>query len=272
MHDVLILLPPSEGKTAPDGGAPVDLQGLSFPDLNERRAGLLEALAGLCRQDPEHAAKILGLGPTQAGDVSRNATLAQAPAAAAREVYSGVLYDALGLQGLSGDAAGRADRSVVITSGLWGLLRPADRIPAYRLGGGVSLPGVGTLAAHWRSAVGAVLSEAAGDGVVVDLRSTTYDAFWRPGPELASRTVKVRVLHEHDGKRSVVSHHSKATKGRIARCLLEPGERHSGQLPGIPAQVADALGGLGWKVELAEPAGKNRPWTLDVVVTEVATR
>ena len=264
---MLILLPPSEGKTAPgDGAAPVDLDALSFPELTGDRVDLLAALVRLCRTAPEAAATALGLGPTQAADVERNAVLPQAPAAPAREVYSGVLYDARGLRSLRGGTARRADASVLITSGLWGLLRPSDAIPAYRLGGGVSLPGVGPLAAFWRRPLGKSLPAAAGDELIVDLRSSTYAGFWRPPADLAARTVVVRVLHEHDGRRTVVSHHNKATKGRIVRRLLQDGARVA-----TPARLVRVLTRLGWTAKLTPPSGPGRPATVDVVVTEVPT-
>src|SRR3954454_24816375 len=44
---VLVLLPPSEGKRAPDAGAPVDLATLTFPALTERREKALRALVKL---------------------------------------------------------------------------------------------------------------------------------------------------------------------------------------------------------------------------------
>ncbi|RIQ11396.1 peroxide stress protein YaaA [Jiangella rhizosphaerae] len=263
---MLILLPPSEGKTAPDDGAAVDLDALSFPELTGDRVDLLAALVRLCRTSPEAAAQALGLGPTQAADVERNAVLPQAPAAPAREVYSGVLYDALGLRTLRGGTALRADESVLITSGLWGLLRPSDIIPAYRLGGGVSLPGVGPLAAFWRRPLSKTLPAAAGDELIIDLRSSTYAGFWRPPADLAARTVVVRVLHEHDGRRTVVSHHNKATKGRIVRRLLQDGARVT-----TPARLVKVLTRLGWTAELTPPSGPGRPATVDVVVTEVPT-
>ena len=50
-----------------------------------------------------------------------------------------------------------------------------------------------------------------------------YAAFWRPPAGLAPRVATVRVLHEVDGARKVVSHFNKATKGRIVRDLLEDG-------------------------------------------------
>ena len=66
-----------------------------------------------------------------------------------------------------------------------------------------------------------MLAEAAGRGVVVDCRSSSYAAAWRPGPEVAARTVAVRVLREQDGARSVVSHMAKHTRGLVARALLQ---------------------------------------------------
>ena len=67
----------------------------------------------------------------------------------------------------------------------------------------------------------------------------------------------VRVIHEDDGKRSVVSHFNKATKGRIVRAILEDGRD-----PKTPAAFARLLTDLGWTVESAD-----EPNALDVIVT-----
>jgi cytoplasmic iron level regulating protein YaaA (DUF328/UPF0246 family) len=242
---VLILLPPSEGKTPPRRGKPLDLGALSFPDLTLHRAEVLDALTSLCTSEPaDVAAKVLGLGSTQAADVERDARLSQAPTARADAVYSGVLYGALDLPSLDAAARRRATSWLVVVSGLFGLLRPSDRVPAYRLSGDVSLPGIGTVSTYWGRRLDAAVREAAGRGLVVDLRSSTYSPFWRPGPDLAPKVVTMRVLHEVDGRRKVVSHFNKATKGRIVRALLE-----DGSAPGTPARFADHLGALGWKVE-----------------------
>lgn len=259
---MLILLPPSEGKTAPRRGKSLDLASLSSPGLGPTRATLLEALTELCRDDPDRAVEVLGLGPAQRDLVDRNAALATAPTSRADTIYTGVLYDALGFDSLSPAARRRATARVAVTSSLFGIVRPGDRIPAYRLSGDAVLPGVGSVAGAWREVLGDAITDGMRSGLLVDLRSSTYAAFWRPTKDLARRVATVRVLHEADGRRSVVSHFNKATKGRIVRALLEDGAD-----PRTPAALAEALTRLGWTVEVGDPTAKGTQ--LDVVVTQV---
>jgi cytoplasmic iron level regulating protein YaaA (DUF328/UPF0246 family) len=256
---VLILLPPSEGKSTPTRGQPLALDDLSFPALTEAREQVSTALVDLCGGDPDLAARTLGLGPTQAEEVRRNASLRTSPTARADAIYTGVLYDALDLASLDTVARRRASRSLAITSSLFGLVRPGDRLPSYRLAGGVNLPGIGVVSARWRAVLDPVVRAAAGNGLVVDLRSTTYAAFWRPERDLAPKVATVRVLHQVGSQRKVVSHFNKATKGRLVRALLE-----SGATPSSPARLADEITSLGWKVELG--SSKNQ---LDVIVSEL---
>jgi cytoplasmic iron level regulating protein YaaA (DUF328/UPF0246 family) len=256
---VLILLPPSEGKADPRRGKSLALGELSFPQLAEAREQAMTALTELCAQGADRAQQVLGLGPTQADEVRRNAELRDSPTARADAIYTGVLYDALDLASLDAASRRRASRSLAITSSLFGLVRPGDRIPSYRLAGGVNLPGLGVVSAHWRQVLDPVVREAAGNGLGVDLRSTTYAAFWRPERDLAHQVATVRVLQQVGAQRKVVSHFNKATKGRLVRSLLE-----DGATPRNPAALADVIRDLGWKVEL-DPA-RNQ---LDVVVEEL---
>ncbi|HET6627317.1 MAG TPA: peroxide stress protein YaaA [Nocardioidaceae bacterium] len=262
---MLILLPPSEGKTAPPRGRAMQPDRLSFPSLHSARAKVLDALVDLSTTGGATglgaALDVLGVGRTLADEVARNAHLATAHAARADRVYTGVLYEALDLPSLHGAAKRRATSWVAIASGLFGLVRPGDHIPAYRLSGDVTLPGIGNVAAFWRDQLDDAVREAAGTGLVVDLRSTTYAAFWRPGPTLARRVVTVRVLHEVDGTHKVVSHFNKATKGRIVRSLLVDGRN-----PRTPRALGAVLTDLGWHVELGV-VGRHGTG-LDVVVTE----
>jgi len=271
---VLILLPPSEGKSAPARGKALDLPTLGSPDLTDARTQILDALVGLCSVDAdpdvplqnalllERAAATLGLGTSQSDLVHLNAALRTAATARADKVYTGVLYDALDFATLSPAAKRRANTRVAVTSSLFGLVRPNDAIPAYRLSGDVTIPGLGPVAGVWREALEPAVLDALGTGLLVDLRSTMYAAFWRPPASLADRVATVRVLHEHNGTRKVVSHFNKATKGRIVRAVLE----HGGT-PRTPDAFADLLVELGWDVEIHEPTRKGTQ--LDVIVSEI---
>ncbi|MEU4574896.1 YaaA family protein [Nonomuraea sp. ATR24] len=229
---MLILLPPSEGKASTGDGPPVGE--LSFPKLGRPRGRVMSALIKASRR--RDALSVLGLSPGQAPELAKNLALKEAATLPAAELYTGVLYDNLALSGLDADARARAEESVLIFSGLWGVVRLSDRIPPYRLSMGVSLKPLGGLAAFWRPLITAELDRL--PGLVVDLRSATYAGAWRPG----DRGVSVRVFK--DGK--VVSHMAKATRGEIARKLLE-----SGLTPTTPDELAKALDDLGYSVRLA---------------------
>ncbi|WP_340538084.1 peroxide stress protein YaaA [Nocardioides sp. GXZ039] len=259
---MLILLPPSEGKAIPKRGKPLDLARLSSPSLTDARSEVLAALVELCSGDADGAAATLGIPATRLDLLELNAELTSSPTARADAIYTGVLYDALELTTLSSAAKRRATSRLAVISSLFGMVRPGDRIPSYRLSGDVKLPGLGMISGFWRESLGPALVDAVGTGLLVDLRSGMYAAFWRPPAELARRVATVRVLHEVDGRRSVVSHFNKATKGRIVRALLE-----DGRAPLTPEKLAAILGELGWTVEVGEPGPKGTQ--LDVVVTEV---
>ena len=90
---MLILLPPSEGKTGPRRGRPVDLATLSFPALTQTRESVLAAVAAVSASPDAPAA--LGVSPGLLDEIARNLVLRTAPTASAGSVYTGVLYDAL---------------------------------------------------------------------------------------------------------------------------------------------------------------------------------
>ena len=229
---MLILLPPSEGKAAPSRrGRPTRTETLTFPELTATREAIREAL--IRASAGADALEVLGVSPGLAAEVARNRDLADLPARPAMEIYTGVLYDALDFAGLSPTGRRRAARSLLVQSALWGPVGPRDRIAPYRLSMGTTLPGIGPLARAWRAVLDPVLSEAVGTGVLVDCRSSTYAAAWQPPVDVARRCVAVRVFTEEAGRRTVVSHQAKHTRGLVARWLLE-----SPSLPKRPEHVA----------------------------------
>jgi uncharacterized protein len=245
---MLILLPPSEGKTAPAGGSPVDLDSLAYAaELGERRAALLETLEALGGKPVAKAIEQLAISKGQAEEVAVDAALRGAPAGPAAEVYTGVLYDRLGLPELSERARGR----VLIASALWGVLRPDDRIPYYRFSAKARLDGIGPLAAYWRSALAATLPDVEGS-LVVDMRSGAYAAAWKPK---RAELLAVRAFSEEGGKRRPVSHMAKAVRGEVARALLR--SRKVARDAESAAAITEAAG---FRVELS-------PGYLDAIVT-----
>jgi cytoplasmic iron level regulating protein YaaA (DUF328/UPF0246 family) len=217
---MLVLLPPSEGKARPEAGDPVDLSSLAFAEgLGGKREELIDAF------DP---------------------ALLKAPAAPAAEIYTGVLYGRLELPKL----LAKARRQVLISSALWGFVRPDDRIPYYKFPPKTRLEGIGAPAAYWRPALAEALPDEEGD-LIVDMRSAAYSSFWKPK---RATLLAVRAYTEKDGERKAVSHMAKAVRGEVARALLE-----AKKPPADPEAAAT----------LAEPAGftvEHGDGNLDVIV------
>ncbi len=261
---LLVALPPSEGKAAGGDGPPLELATLAHADvLTAPRERVLAALVKLCSAEGvrgiRRARTILGLSEGLAGEIAVDAAILDAATLPAAERYTGVLYDHLGLGTLPAAARARAQQRVRIVSGLWGVLRPDDAIPAYRLSIGVTLPRVGGLAAHWRAPLARALDAPA---LVVDCRSSGYQQAWRPVG--GSAVVLVRAFTvAPDGSRKVISHMAKATRGDVARALLvrADGARRDA---GTPAEVARAVQATGLSCELVAPVKAGGPWTLDV--------
>jgi uncharacterized protein len=254
---VLILLPASESKHEVRRGKPLDLDRLSFRPLAPTRAAVLDALIEVSAE-PDATERVCV--PASMRDVvRRNLALRDAPTAAVESVYSGVLYDALGLDELDVAARRRARSWIVIISALWGAVRPGDRIPPYRLNMCGRLPGLAHLPQVWREPLGDVLPAAADEGVIVDCRQAEFATAWRPAGTLAERTVTVKAVRSLDTKRGAGAHNAKHTQGLVVRRIITDAID-----PGRPEQLADALSGH-FEVELVQPDRPGRAWRLDVV-------
>ena len=215
------------------------METLSAPELGQLRTALVDELIELSG-DPAVCRRALGLSPKQDGEIERNAQLRTAPTTSAITRYTGVLYDALDVESLSGAAAARARARLAVGSALFGFLRADDAIPAYRLSASSKLPGGPTLATRWRPVLEPVLEKLAGDDLVVDLRSGSYAALGR-----VAGAVTVDVVAEHlEGRRTVVTHFNKAHKGRLARVLATTRSE-----PGDAAAVAAIARRAGMRVE-----------------------
>ena len=204
---MLVLLPPSQGKASPERGRRIGLSTLVYSGLRAPRERLIDAV------DPG---------------------LRAAPAIPAAELYTGVLFASLGLADLPWD-------DVLIASALWGVVRPADRIPAYRLDMGSKVPGIGALGAYWRNPLRAALPDR---GLVLDLRSGSYAAVWKP--RRAAHLAVRGFTEAPDGERTVITHMAKRVRGEVARLVIEAGGAER------PEEVAEIAAAGGLRVELSE--------------------
>lgn len=217
-----ILLPPSEGKTPPASGPTLDLSALDHSGLTEARAAVVEELIEVSRRDD--ALAILKAGERIQPEVEAQRGLWSLPCAPAREVYTGVLYEAAQLR--KGD-------DVTIFSGLFGATGGEDLIPAYRLSMNVKLPRAGALRSYWRRHLkaelftgdiltaenrsrrmcGATSEQLDPHEVTVDMRSGAYLVWSPPGPWW---DVRVR-----DSSGKVITHMAKHYRGLLTRALLD---------------------------------------------------
>jgi len=252
---VKFLLPPSEGKTRPASGTPAEAAGLSFPSLTEPRSQVLDTLIEVSARDD--ARELLGVGKSLEDEVRANTQLRTAPAAPAHTVYTGVLFNALGAHDLS-DVPPERRADVLVMSGLFGVVGFEDRIPAYRLSMGANLPPLGRMRTWWRSRLAPVLDEALAGELLLDCRSADYRAAW-PGPR--ERVVTVDVVQVRGGKRTVVSHFAKHTRGELVGRLL----RRPDPLPATPEDLATAASAF-YHVELTQVPRK--PASLTIVLDE----
>lgn len=210
-----ILLPPSEGK-AEGGRTPRWKVGSgSFGSaLKSSRSEVVSALTAAKGGD----ATLLGVnGKHLARAQEANRELEGAPTLLACERYTGVVWGHLSPSTLSAKARTRAAESVVVVSGLLGLVGFDDPVPDYRVKMGASLKPMGKLSTWWRDPLSKALNEWAAGRVVIDLLPNEHRAAWIPDDGLREHVVVTFV--EKSGK--VAGHDAKAAKGLLARHLLE---------------------------------------------------
>ncbi|MGC0142394.1 YaaA family protein [Pseudactinotalea sp. Z1732] len=256
------MLPPSEGKAAPERGRRFDPGALSHPELAGPREQVLQAL--IRASAGADATTRLRFGASLAEQVEANTRLRDARAAPAAQVYSGVLYDAAGLVNLSGTARRRSNSSVRIVSALWGVLRPDDAIPAYRLSMSTPLQPLAPLGTFWSRHLGGAL-DPGGSDVVLDCRSQDYARAWSPAPD--REWLAVRVVAIRSGRPVVVSHHAKHTRGVLTGHLFRRPEPLPRTAAGVAAAAAELIGPVLADVGLHPPV-RSGPATLELVLSD----
>lgn len=139
--------------------------------------------------------------------------------------FAGDVYEGLRARELDASALAYAQDHVRILSGLYGLLRPLDRIQPYRLEMGVALPTRrgSTLYDFWGDRLSKALNkEAAGhlDPTLVNLASQEYFRAVDAG-SLRLPRINVAFKDERDGHARVLAFFAKKARGAMARFAID---------------------------------------------------
>lgn len=139
--------------------------------------------------------------------------------------FQGDVYRGFGAEELTADKLKEAQDRVRILSGLYGILRPLDRILPYRLEMSTKLPNRAgkDLYAFWGNklteALGADL-EADPDGVLVDLASNEYSkVIDKKG--LDARVITPQFKEKKEGGYKTVAMKAKRARGLMARFMVD---------------------------------------------------
>jgi uncharacterized protein len=227
----LILLPPSEGKATGGTGA-AWTSGAMAVDLDAERRKVIAVLATAMRGGEAKRAKLLGVsGQTLADATAADRHVTKSPTLPAIERYTGVLYDALDHGSLTAAQRRRLDASVVIVSGLWGAVMPADPIPAYRLKMSATVPKLGKLSTWWRESLTDALLALGRGRPIWNLLPKEHDAAWAPPGDREQYVVRF-LDRRSDGSLVAVSHDNKSLKGALVRYLVSHATARPADLAG----------------------------------------
>ena len=254
----IVLLPPSETKTSATGNKVLQPQSLAFPELNPIRERLFDSLIKLSDGSRSKARTALGISVKQEWEIERNQILRSAPVGPAWQIYTGVLFDAIGVDSLTSAQLKKLTTMSYVQSALFGLISLSDEIPAYRLSGDCTLPKDGTVASLWAKSISQILENQ--NELIIDMRSGTYVKL---GPIPAScESVVPKILQRMpSGPPKVVSHHNKATKGRILRAMVES----KSAIKSVD-QLGNVIAGLGADVTIKNDKKDSTAITMEVVV------
>ncbi len=227
MPNFTILLPPAEGKQP--GGNPFapdmfDYRSSDtfnyFNELNPERRKLIDALQQTIESAHDLEALFGVKGETLEEALKINAEIYHAPLMSALDRYSpGVMFKSMDFAGLPTGAQRRLLENGIILSGLFGLLRPDDLIPNYRLRMDAVLEGVGKVSRFWKPRISPVLNRTLEGRFVWNLLPGAHQEAWEDDHRYA-QMVEVLFMEEKNGERRTLSHSVKPLRGQLVNYIV----------------------------------------------------
>lgn len=221
---MLILLSPA--KTL-DFETPATTQQHSMPRFLEQSAELVDVLK---QYAPEEIGDLMSISPKLAQLNAERFYQWRMPfdtnkAKAALLAFKGDVYLGLDAETLSEMQLSNAQRYLRILSGLYGVLKPLDKILPYRLEMGIKLanPKGKNLYEFWGEKLTQSLNQELaeqGSEVVINLASNEYFKAIQP-KKLKAELVTPVFKDEKNGQYKIISFYAKKARGLMARWLLE---------------------------------------------------
>ena len=160
------------------------------------------------------------------------------------QVYTGVLYGALGWDRLTKAQQKLGAESIAIISAKYGVVHPLDPIEPYK-----EKINNKKLAPLVEKSLAGRETE-----LIIDCRSSTYQTVWQSPTAI---TVEIKVFTKADGIKKVITHMSKKTRGEVTHEVLK-----ATVTPKNPQELKTIVEQK-FECTLIKGAEKN-PWVLEV--------
>ena len=218
---MFILIPPSEGKNPTDDEQKFSLDNISFSSLNTKRSKLIDYL---CENDLsiENYSSIFNISSRNYEKINAiNSNIKYSRVLSTIDRYTGVLYDYLDYSNLDEIVKFNFNNSVIIFSGLFGLLRPEDKIPNYKLKMGTKLIDNEKLSRYWNDDITRVLKNLLNDQIVCNFLPNEFMLAFDNKKITPRHELNFTFLQENkQGELKSVTHWTKALRGSLIRYLL----------------------------------------------------
>lgn len=219
MNDYAILLPPSEGKNKGGNIQENFYDHVSFKELNNHRKEiinkLLSSMATMSESKLEKLFDVTGYRVVET--VEKNSTIEKAPLMKAIDRYSGVMFKSINYPNLPKNMQKRFDEKILFIDAIFGLLKPTDLIPDYKLKINGKLEDF-DITRFWTIIISKTLEKEAKNKLIIDILPQAHRAAIN-----FDQLNYVTIEFCETKKDKIISsgHASKKLKGEIIRYILQ---------------------------------------------------
>jgi hypothetical protein len=183
------------------------------------KAEALELRAWLQSLDRETVASMMKLKGDLLESTFKLIHMKRPQSLAMMDCYQGVAFDALDLASLNEEHLKFAQAHLRVLSAYWGILRPLDKMHAYRLDFTMAHPKLNLLK-FWRDKI---VRELKREDWILDLSSKEFAQLVKP---LQAKVHRVEFYEEIEGELKIISSFAKQARGNLARWCIQNQVKH----------------------------------------------